>query len=171
MCVQSLSQPCPTLVPLWTVALPVCGILQARILEWVTMPSSRGSSWPGDQTHVTLVSCPGRILYSLSHLGSTSYVPYLMIVKALFDIKKDMTIKRRFQVGQSILRNSVLRANCMVFFPLDGWSFWWKCLRNADLRDIIARPRLPSFCHSPEELFINQDRRIDSFWRKCPLQL
>ena len=26
----------------------VHGILQARILEWVTMPSSRGSSWPRD---------------------------------------------------------------------------------------------------------------------------
>ena len=27
----------------------VHGILQARILEWVVMPSSRGSSWPRDQ--------------------------------------------------------------------------------------------------------------------------
>ena len=31
----------------------VCGILQARIVEWVTMPSSRGSSWPRDGTHVS----------------------------------------------------------------------------------------------------------------------
>ena len=28
----------------------VHGILQARILEWVAMPSSRGSFWSGDQT-------------------------------------------------------------------------------------------------------------------------
>ena len=28
----------------------VHGILQARLLEWVAMPSSRGSSWPRDQT-------------------------------------------------------------------------------------------------------------------------
>ena len=28
----------------------VCGILQERILEWVAMPSSRGSSQPRDQT-------------------------------------------------------------------------------------------------------------------------
>ena len=28
------------------------GILQARILEWVAMPSSRGSSWPRDLTCV-----------------------------------------------------------------------------------------------------------------------
>ena len=30
----------------------VHGILQARILEWVTMPSSKGFSWPRDGTQV-----------------------------------------------------------------------------------------------------------------------
>ena len=46
----------------------VHGILQARILEWVTIPFSRGSSQPRDQTQV---SCIGRqILYCLSHQGS-----------------------------------------------------------------------------------------------------
>ena len=43
------------------------GILQARILEWVAMPSSRGSSQPRDQTQVP--HCR-RILYHLSHQGS-----------------------------------------------------------------------------------------------------
>ena len=42
----------------------VHGILQA-ILEWVAMPSSRGSSPPRDQTYV---SCPGRwIFYHWNH--------------------------------------------------------------------------------------------------------
>ena len=36
------------------------GILQARIPEWVAVPSSRGSSWPRDQTHISYVSCSGR---------------------------------------------------------------------------------------------------------------
>ena len=40
------------------------GILQARILEWVAMPSSRGSSQPRDRTHVSYVSCNSRqVLY------------------------------------------------------------------------------------------------------------
>ena len=40
----------------------VPGILQARILEWIAIPFSRGSSQPRDQTHV---SCIGRwILYN-----------------------------------------------------------------------------------------------------------
>ena len=34
----------------------VCGILQARILEWIAMPSSRGSSQLRDQTRVSGVS-------------------------------------------------------------------------------------------------------------------
>ena len=33
------------------------GIPQARILEWVAMPSSRGSSWPRDWTHTSHDSC------------------------------------------------------------------------------------------------------------------
>ena len=41
------------------------GTLQARILEWVAMPSSRGSSWQRDQTHVSYVSCSGRWFFCL----------------------------------------------------------------------------------------------------------
>ena len=43
---------------------PMDYILQARILEWVAFPFSRGSSQPKDQTQVSYVSCTGRgILY------------------------------------------------------------------------------------------------------------
>ena len=35
-------------------------ILQARILEWVTIPFSRGSSRPRDQTRISCVSCTDR---------------------------------------------------------------------------------------------------------------
>ena len=39
-------------------------ILQARILEWVSTPFSRGSSQPRDPTHVSYISCLGRqVLY------------------------------------------------------------------------------------------------------------
>ena len=34
----------------------VHGILQARILEWVAMPSSRGSSQPRDRTQVSRIA-------------------------------------------------------------------------------------------------------------------
>ena len=32
--------------------------LQSRILGWVAMPSSRGSSWPRGGTHISYISCP-----------------------------------------------------------------------------------------------------------------
>ena len=55
------------------------GIFQARILEWVAMPSSRGYSPPRDQTCVSWVSCIGRqVLYRGATWGlqniSTNYL-------------------------------------------------------------------------------------------------
>ena len=44
-------------VTLWSVAhqAPLSmESLQARILEWIAMPSSRESSWPRDQTHISM---------------------------------------------------------------------------------------------------------------------
>ena len=43
-------------VTLWTVAHQASlsmGLFQARILEWVAIPFSRGSAWPRDQTRVS----------------------------------------------------------------------------------------------------------------------
>ena len=34
----------------------VCGILQARILEWVAIPFSRGSSQPRDRNHISCIA-------------------------------------------------------------------------------------------------------------------
>ena len=44
----------------------VHGIFQARILEWVAMPSSRGSSQPRDQTQMSHVSCIGSRFFTTS---------------------------------------------------------------------------------------------------------
>ena len=63
----------------WTVAhqAPLSmGILQARILQWVAVPSSRGSSRPRDQTCVSYVSCIGRqVLLPLAPPGKRSHLP------------------------------------------------------------------------------------------------
>ena len=51
-----VAQSCPILCNLMDCSLPassVHGILQTRLLEWVTIPLSRGSSWPRDGTQVT----------------------------------------------------------------------------------------------------------------------
>ena len=52
----SVAQLCPTLCDPTGYSLPgssIHGILQARILEWVAMPSSRGSSPSCDQTRIS----------------------------------------------------------------------------------------------------------------------
>ena len=75
MCVHAKSlQLCPTLCNPIDCGLPgfsVHGILQAKILEWVAVPSSGGSSQSMDRTCVCYVSCIGRwALYHWHHLGS-----------------------------------------------------------------------------------------------------
>ena len=54
-----VSQSCPTLCNPMNCGPPgsyVHGILQARILEWVAMPSSRASPQLGDRTQVSLIT-------------------------------------------------------------------------------------------------------------------
>ena len=58
-----VAQSCPTLWDSVDCSLPgpsVYGISQARILEWVAISFSRGSSWPRDQTRVSHFA--GRLL-------------------------------------------------------------------------------------------------------------
>ena len=60
-------QSCPTLWDPMDCGPPgssVRGILQARVLVWVALPSSRGSSWPRDWISISFISCIGRqVLY------------------------------------------------------------------------------------------------------------
>ena len=70
---------------LWTVAHQVplsMGILQEITLEWVAMPSSRGSSHPKHQTWVSCISCISRwALYHQHHLHQFSSVHLLSRVQ------------------------------------------------------------------------------------------
>ena len=51
----------------------VRGIFQARILEWVAIPSSRGSSWSRDRTCRSYLSCIGRWALILVPPGKPSW--------------------------------------------------------------------------------------------------
>ena len=56
-----VAQSCLTLCDPMDCSLPgfsVYGILQARILDWVTISFSRGTSWPRDQTQVSCSQSP-----------------------------------------------------------------------------------------------------------------
>ena len=49
-------------------------ILQERIVKWVALPSSRGSSWLSDQTQVSCVSCIASRFFTTESLGKPTYV-------------------------------------------------------------------------------------------------
>ena len=81
VCAQLL-QSCLTLCDPMDCSLPrssLHGILQARILEWIVMLSSRGSSWPRDWTPVSCIaggffthwatSCEGIALFYEDEIG------------------------------------------------------------------------------------------------------
>ena len=56
----------------------VYGILQARILEWVAIPFSRGSSWPKDWTQV---SCIAGGFFTAEPPGKPQTSKYLYLFK------------------------------------------------------------------------------------------
>ena len=72
-------QSCLTLCDLMDCSPPgfsVHGILQARILEWAAMPSSRGSFWPSDWTCVSCLLCWQTGSVPLAPPGKPLWVPY-----------------------------------------------------------------------------------------------
>ena len=62
---SEVAQSCPTLCD--PVGCAVHGILQARTLEWVAFPFSRGSSQPRDQTQVSRIA--GRFFTKPKNIG------------------------------------------------------------------------------------------------------
>ena len=47
------------------------GILQARTLEWIAVPFSRGSSWPTDQTQVSCIAGRFFIIWAIGKISDT----------------------------------------------------------------------------------------------------
>ena len=72
----SLSIMSNSLATPWTIAhqIPLSGISQARILEWVAIFFSKGSSWPRDQTCISciaggfLITEPPTLLYPIAKM-------------------------------------------------------------------------------------------------------
>ena len=63
----------------------VHGILQAKILEWVAMPSSRRSSWPCDRTHI---SCFAGWFFTAEPLGKPLSLVRKLKLKEVTTAKK-----------------------------------------------------------------------------------
>jgi len=83
VCVHAkLLQFCPTLCDSMDCSPPgssVHGILQARMLEWVAIPFSRGSSPPWDQTCISCVFCIAGRSFTTAPPGKPVYMIYIYI--------------------------------------------------------------------------------------------
>ena len=83
--VSEIAQSCPTLWDPMDCSLPgfsVHGILQARILEWVTISFSRGSSRSRDQTRVFCIEGRRFNLWATRE-AIPIYLPWLMNLAAM----------------------------------------------------------------------------------------
>ena len=111
------------------------GIFQARIPEWVAIPSSRGSSSPGDQTCISCVSCIGRqILYQGDTGEAHMWEPWWLNQFGIHNGDSGPNIE--YGRGKYTFLN-----------------FLWKIT--------IFSSRKPSFSHSPQVLQkLNEDTRI-----------
>ena len=96
--VKLVAQSCPTLCDPMDCNPPgssVHGILQARILEWVAIPFSRGSSWPRDLTYV---SCFAGRFFTIwatweAHTGAIIIVVLIALLKFNLTYNKLHTCK------------------------------------------------------------------------------
>ena len=113
-----VAQACPTLGNPMDCSTPgssVQEISQARILEWVTISFSRGSSWPRDQTGI---SCIGRkSLYPWATWESFS----LILFPALW-LEFDPFLKSQAVVGRH--KRQVQTQFDQLLWSPGGWLWW-----------------------------------------------
>ena len=92
---SEVAQSCPTLCDPVDCSLPgssVHGIFQARILEWVAISFSRGSSWPRDRTRVSRIG--GR------HLNLWATREALMKLKLKYSGQRANSLEKTLMLGK-----------------------------------------------------------------------
>ena len=135
-------QSCPALCNPMDYSPPgssVHGILQARKLEWVAIPSSKGSSQPRDQTRVSLTAptLAGRFFTT----STTWEAPFFIYFALMFVGKQDRTEKQAPGVLTSYQNTWILVPVLLLI----------SCVTLDNLRSLSE----PLICHSrPWPIFI-----------------
>ena len=162
-----VAQSCPTLCyPMyyWLSGSSVHGYSPARILEWVTMLSSRASSQPRDQTQVYL-QC-GQILYQLSHQGSPLINESFHNIISLIQCFLFLTFTVHF----------VAAPRSVLFFQNVLWAFYESSalpIRYTWVSSEI-RTELSGRVSTPDTPFIGMNHSRAKFWgreRRTPWPL
>ena len=149
-------QSCPTL---WTMdcSLPgssILGILQAGILEWVAMPSSRGSSQPRDQTKVSCIAVrffttepPGKPIYVCVYTYICMYIHVCVYVCVCVCVYTHTHIYRESKISVQMFSHFSIRL--CIFLPLsfksplyllDTTSLVDRCLQKLSVYAFLVFP-------------------------------
>ena len=123
----------------WTVAYqpPLSiGILQTRILQWVAIPFSRGSSWPRERTWSLALQAdslrsepPGTYswlknnpqTYTGAQLSRDNALKILVLGGGTFFWTTDPSVVN-FQVGSNFSINAFMSPSCTLFHQSWGWE-------------------------------------------------
>ena len=131
MCVKSL-QSCLTLCDPMDHSprgSPVHGILQARKLEWVAIPFSRGSSWPRDWTSISFGFCIGRQVLYIRATWKAPFQTYLSSKNLLISSVSCLPFvlcsgSKILSFSQNIVPYYLAVLSC--FWILNySWQIWW----------------------------------------------
>ena len=133
MCVMLSHSAVSASATLWTVSLQAplsMGILQTRILEWVAVPFSRGSSQPRSQTQVSRIA--GRFFASYHQGSPAAAARSLQSCPTLCD-PRDGLLQGSPVPG--ILQASTLEWVSMSFSNAGKWKVKVKSLSRLTLSD------------------------------------
>ena len=112
MHVCSVTQSCPNLCyPMYCSPPGSCvrGILQARILDWIAMPCSRGSSQSKDQIHVSSV-------WSLSHVQHF-VTPWTIAHQASLSITNSWSLLKLMPIKLVMSSNHLILCHPLLLLP------------------------------------------------------
>ena len=141
----------------------VHGILQARILEWVAIPFSRGSSWPRDWTQVSWVAGE---FFTPEPTGKPA-----MICRACQFLGCKCSLKSSFRtwhdVAESMVRKRLLRST-VVNVPsarVPGNHGWCECKlkdhNTQPLQETEAKHQpscWPKFIYSTDDIYWSKQK-------------
>ena len=133
-----LLQACPTLCNLVDCGLPsssVYGILQAEILEWVAIFSSRGSSWPGIEPTSPESPASAGIFFTSELPGKpficeSMLISYLDSSEVFFQMHKTVILYLTYQMKRRLNEEIGKQASWLYLQIMKFWNFDPKITRS-----------------------------------------
>ena len=142
----------------------VHGTLQERILEWVVMPSSRGSSWPSDRTQDSCIA--GSLLTNWTTREAVSMC-YAAAAAAAKSLKSCPTLRNpidRSPPGSPV--PGILQARALEWVAISFSNEWkWKVkMKSLSHVWLFATPWTVAYQAPPSMGFSRQE-----YWSGVPL--